>query len=566
MTERGMRIWIGVFVVGSLVLLAWLIILFGSAPNIFKSTALYKIRFADAQGIGPGSPVRRSGVRIGEVRDVILSNEDNDVRVDVAIDRRYTLRDTDEAVVVTSLLGGDATIDIIPKPTPDRGQPPLVSKPIEPGGEIQGIRQPTFNTVLNQASGVVPTAQETLNDIRKSVQSVEKAIPVFEATMKEYQELAKDLRQVTPSLKQTSDDIQAITKEVRKAVPSVTRTSEELGQLARGVREALPTAQQTLKDVGELSQEARKAMPGLSKTSDEIQQLAKEARTKTLPSITRTSDEIRELTREFRGVPAEPKKGMGDVEVSVKGAEARQPVQDNQGVPAQMRKALEELGATARVWGKVGERVDVFVQTNQDKLVKALENLNDALTRISNTFSDSNQTNLTEALRGIRAASGNFDSISRNVDYITTEGRTTVRRLNSTLERTEQLMKDLQGTTNQQGGRIGSISKNLDESLEKLNSVLSDVRTVVRNVGQADGTISRLLTDPSLYNKIDEAVCNLPRMTARLERILKDFEVFADKLARHPELIGVGGAVRGSTGLKESPVVAPPHSSYYPPR
>ena len=48
------------------------------------------------------------------------------------------------------------------------------------------------------------------------------------------------------------------------------------------------------------------------------------------------------------------------------------------------------------------------------------------------------------------------------------------------------------------------------------------------------------------------------RIMPRLDRILRDFEVFADKIARHPESIGVGGAVRPSAGLKESPTLNPP--------
>jgi hypothetical protein len=34
-------------------------------------------------------------------------------------------------------------------------------------------------------------------------------------------------------------------------------------------------------------------------------------------------------------------------------------------------------------------------------------------------------------------------------------------------------------------------------------------------------------------------------------------EIFADKLARHPELIGLRGAIVPSIGLKESPSVIP---------
>ena len=32
-----------------------------------------------------------------------------------------------------------------------------------------------------------------------------------------------------------------------------------------------------------------------------------------------------------------------------------------------------------------------------------------------------------------------------------------------------------------------------------------------------------------------------------------DFETFADKLARHPEALGIGGVVRPGTGLKDPP-------------
>ncbi len=38
----------------------------------------------------------------------------------------------------------------------------------------------------------------------------------------------------------------------------------------------------------------------------------------------------------------------------------------------------------------------------------------------------------------------------------------------------------------------------------------------------------------------------MARIMPRLDRALRDLEVFAGKLARHPELIGLGGAVTES--------------------
>jgi phospholipid/cholesterol/gamma-HCH transport system substrate-binding protein len=70
------------------------------------------------------------------------------------------------------------------------------------------------------------------------------------------------------------------------------------------------------------------------------------------------------------------------------------------------------------------------------------------------------------------------------------------------------------------------------------------------NYGKTDSTVYRLLNDPGLYNNLNTIACGLARMMPQLDRILKDLEVFADKIARHPEALGVGGAVRPGSGLK----------------
>ena len=59
--------------------------------------------------------------------------------------------------------------------------------------------------------------------------------------------------------------------------------------------------------------------------------------------------------------------------------------------------------------------------------------------------------------------------------------------------------------------------------------------------------------DPELYNNLNDAACMLTRLMPRVDRILRDVEVFADKIARHPESLGVGGAINPSSGLKTVP-------------
>lgn len=433
MNERTMRLWLGMFVVAALLLLGTLVVLFRSLPRFVKSTTPYTIVFPDAPGVSPGTPVRRSGVRIGEVTSVSLDDETGKVRVGVAIDKEFGLRRDEQPVLVTGLLGSDATIDFMPKP-PVEGQVADRSR-VLPGEELVGSRQVTVNALLNRASEVVPATQETMNDIRKSLQRLEKMSPLMEETMKEYRDLAKDLRG---------------------------------------------------------------AVPDLRKTNDEVRDLAKSAR-ETLPEI---------------------------------------------------RRDLDDIAATARTYTKLGERLDNFVQANQDKVVKAIDALNETLKSVAALVGEENQRNVNAVLKNVRAASDKADEIAKNVADISREGRTTVRRLNDSLVKADEVMLNIQKATKPFAERGDAIVRNLDETLVTLNKTLTDTSQLIRAVGQSDGTLSRFLTDPTLFNRIDETVCGVQRALPRVDRILKDFEVFADKLARHPELLGVRGAVAPGPGIK----------------
>ena len=136
------------------------------------------------------------------------------------------------------------------------------------------------------------------------------------------------------------------------------------------------------------------------------------------------------------------------------------------------------------------------------------------------------------------------------------EGRNALDRFNATLIRLDDVTQNLQKITKPLADRSDAVSRNLDESLARLNRTLADVDQLIQAVGQSDGTLNKLLTDPSLYNHLDDVACQAAKAAPQLNLILKDVETFTDKLARHPELIGIGGAVRPSSGLKDPPTRA----------
>src|SRR5262245_45229107 len=132
---KDIRFRVGLLVLGSLVLLAALITAFSGFPSIFQQHHRYTIVFPEAPGVAAGTPVRRSGVRIGEVASVKLDEETGQVRVVISVERQHTIRRSDQAVLVHGLLGGDTTIDFLPAPA--NGQP----LPLPPPGGREGAEE-----------------------------------------------------------------------------------------------------------------------------------------------------------------------------------------------------------------------------------------------------------------------------------------------------------------------------------------------------------------------------------------------------------------------------------------
>jgi phospholipid/cholesterol/gamma-HCH transport system substrate-binding protein len=439
MSERALRFRIGLLVIGALLLLAFLATIFGSLPTLFRRTNAYTVEFADAPNISKGTPVRRSGVRIGQVDSIDLNDETGEVSVHISIDKRFTVHQNEQPTLVVGLLGGDSSIDFIPK---KEEQPPLERGPIPPGSVLQGKRQPTVGSLVSQASEVVPNTQELLNDIRKSLQSVEKLTPLTEDAIREYRDLART---------------------ANKSFPQFLKTNDELQQLARAVRESVP-------------------------------------------DLRHTNDEVQTAVRNF---------------------------------------------------ARLTERLDLLVQTNQDKVIKTVDNLNDVLARVGGVLSDENQRAFSATLKNIRTSSDNLPSISKNTDEVLQETRETIRRMRDAITRMEDMLANLQIASKSLAERGPSILKNVDEGSERFSRTMADFNELLRVIGEGDGTLRRFISDPALYNHLDEVSVQIIKLMPRINRMLADLEVFSDKLARHPESLGLGGVVHPSSGIKDVPSTLP---------
>jgi ABC-type transporter Mla subunit MlaD len=480
MAERRMRLRLGLFVATTLTALAGLVVLFGKAPDLFSNTVGYTILFPEAPGISPGTPIRKSGVRIGEVTKLDLDPETGQVRVLIAIDPKYPPRTSEEATITRGLLSGDTAIDFLPKLGAD-GQPLPRGEAYPPGSVISGVPPITPRSILTPASGVLASAQQSLDRMVVSFERLEKVAPKLELALEEIASLARDVRLFIPEIKKTNDRIQNL-----------------IGEVGPDPAPELVAAQR---------QPPQPGQPPIV-----VQP----------PVVVQDQTNLRTLVREIQELVRTIRPAVDDIRGS-------------------LARLEPELTGTAR-----------SARQTFDRAAVTFDSLNDVL-------SPENRKQLAELLRNLNTIGGNIIKLSAGFQNLLDEAEKSVKNFDA---RSGGVLEDVRAITRPLAQRSETIVRNVTESAEQLNKVLTEIREVMRTFAREDGTVQKLLTDPSLFHNLDAASVALAKVLLRAEKIARDLEVFADKVARRPELIGVGGALKPSSGLKESPTA--PYPSYRP--
>jgi ABC-type transporter Mla subunit MlaD len=471
MSERSAKLRLGGFMATALAGLTGLAVLFGGAPRLFDNRAKYTVTFGEAPGIAPGTPVRKSGVRVGEVTGMELDEATGQVKVSIRVDPKYLPRQNEEATIFRGILSGDTSLDFIPKTTPD-GQPVAArGDPYPVNTEIVGQTPINPNTFVRQASGVLPSAQESMARILNSVQRVEQAVPKVERAFDEVAALARSSREFVPELRRTNEKVQLLLS--FNDVPNGDPKANE-----GGIRTTLNELRDFIKTAKPLVEDIRKVVK-----DNEADFNA------TLKAVRKTAESANDVLSD------ENRKGFA---ATLKN----------------LQTASDELTKTIRVVG-------IFLDQGE----RVLKEANDRWPQIDSVL---------KATEGAaKAAEGTFKGA-------------------------EGAIKNIEAATKPLGENSGELIKNINVTADQLAKTLAEVRQTLQAVNRSEGTLQKVITDPSLYNQLNDSAVALTRTLMRAEKVAADLQVFADKVARRPETIGVGGALRPSAGLKESPSAVSP--------
>ena len=477
---RTLRLRLGAFVGTTLLLAAGLVVLFGRAPSLFSTRATYTITFPEAPGVGPGTPVRKSGVRIGDVTTVDLDESSGRVLVRVAVDRKYPPRVSDDVTIVRGILNGDTGIDFIPQFRSGTTEPVPPGEPHPTGTTITGVPPLNARTLLGQAQSVLPNAQESLARILSTAERLQQAVPRIEAAADEIGALAKSAREFVPELRKTNAQVQALL----------------------GVEQPPPV---------------------------------------TAPR------RAGQVSAELQPPPLAP--------------EPPPP-------PGTVKAALQEITELLRTVRPAADEIRAVVRRNGPEIDRTVTGAREATDRINDLLNPDTRKAAATAVKNLQTASDDVIRTVRLVGLLADQADKTLKEFTPRLAQIGKAADNIEKATRPLADGVGPVVQSAKETLANLNTAseqlgkaLAEVQQTLKLVNRQDGTLQRVLADPSLYTNLNASAAGAAQVLARVEGIARDLQVFSDKIARRPEVLGLGGAVRGNSGLKESPVAPLPPSN-----
>lgn len=261
-----MQFRIGMFVIVAGLVLTMLLVWFGESPSLFRDHRYLVVHYNEAPGVNEGIPVRKSGIRIGEVVSIEFdsrSNQPDGVLVTLSLESKYRLRGGSVPRITRGLIG-DVWIDMLPGDV--TAALPTGSTPGE------AMRHIVEGAVAPDPSNALAAATEAFQDVKGTLQAIEQAARGLAGVTKkaenldEFLDSFRDMGRRVGGLAERLDrvvqanegEVQPAVASFRQAVDKVNATldpqmQEDLRAAARQLASGSARLDQILADVGPLA-------------------------------------------------------------------------------------------------------------------------------------------------------------------------------------------------------------------------------------------------------------------------------------------------------------------------
>lgn len=217
-----------------------------------------------------------------------------------------------------------------------------------------------------------------------------------------------------------------------------------------------------------------------------------------------------------------------------------------------LSEVMTSLTATSREWQLVARNVNGLVETNRGNLGDVIERTAVGLDEFTKTMSQAGKAfDNANRVIGDEQTVNNLKKAVAGLPQLVTETQQTITTMRSTVGTINSNLRNLDAATQPIAKHTTSIVMRLDQSLANMESLTGELKQFAELANKSDGSLRKFISDPTLYRDLERSAATLSVLLQNLDPVIRDMHIFSDKVARRPELIGVGGALRPSSGLKD---------------
>lgn len=231
-------------------------------------------------------------------------------------------------------------------------------------------------------------------------------------------------------------------------------------------------------------------------------------------------------------------------EESLTGAISKDPFEVFAQLEPKLGSALDSLAQASESVSKLSANLDRMLLGEDDRFARMVEKTETALDAFNVAMGNVND------VLGDPAARDKIKAALDDLPRVMADLRKTVQGIGTTVDTADRNLRNLEGLTRPLGERGAGMVAQVDRTIGRLDETLQQAALFTRSLNESQGTLGRLVRDPQVYDDLAQAAANVNRLTKELRPIVDDVRVFTDKIARHPEQLGVKGALDRRPGLK----------------
>ncbi|MHC4400907.1 MAG: MlaD family protein [Planctomycetota bacterium] len=239
------------------------------------------------------------------------------------------------------------------------------------------------------------------------------------------------------------------------------------------------------------------------------------------------------------------------------------PIQIVGNLEADLSKAIVSIADTSDEIRELAEKVGKFlgedeeIQVKEDRLKQIMDQASSMMKQIETAATNVNDVlGDPDVRRQLRHSITQFPDLLVDVRDVLGKMRSSLDGMDTTIGLVNENLTYLEGFTKPLGERGEALVDRLDRGAYKFELIGEEVLAFTKALNSREGSLGQLIHNPELYDNLNQTVANVEDMTVEFRPIVRNLRIFSDTLARHPERIGVGGAIRPSSGAKDIPSTA----------